>query len=160
MHFCETDEVMRVISSQLLSFGITFEEWWEKSPRYPNGQKNFSLPLDEKTRTALLYKICLKIFKKDISVIGFVDKFFSETSINLLISWFNSSILRPLTRSISHQLDEISYNIQRNLEGKEDIPITVLYVYQDHSVNIGDSNIFSGDAAIGGGTKLEKKENS
>jgi hypothetical protein len=157
INFCETDEVMRVISSQLKQIDISYDKWYYQLKTYPNQKKEFHLPLDETKRAALIYKICIKIYTNEINVSDFCFKFFSTgTILDAALNIFNITILTPLVDSIGYKIQDISDTINEDYAGMINIPIAVLNVYHDNKVIIGSNNEFGGDTVIGRGLKLEK----
>lgn len=164
LHHCENDEVMKVITSQLKEVDTNFQEWYLKGQNTGGsmvGSKEFRLPVDEIKRDALLYQLLLKFNSKEIDLLGFCMDYFGETSsINATIRSFNSAILSILVRSIGYKLEEISESIKSDLNNTQDVPIKMLNVYYDYRVTMGDENKIFGDAAIGGGVKIDKKRDS
>jgi hypothetical protein len=157
MSFCETDEVMKVITSQLKQIDITFEDWSKKLLNYQNGRTIFYLPDDETQRTALIYKICLKIYMNEIDPFNFCLQFDSSGNLNDLVRFFNTNFLTPLVDSIGYKIEDISDTINDEYQGKTMIPLGILNVY-DNSVKIGNGNVFADDTVVGSGGILAKKE--
>jgi len=159
IHHCESDEIMKIITSQLKEMNVHFQEWWEKGQKTGGsmvGSKRFDLPLDEGERDALMYQLILKFSTGEINLVQFCLDYFGEDHFDQMIHQFNRAILIPLIRSISHKLREILEAIEEELPEKEDVPIAMLLVYQDHRVTVGSENIFSGDSIIGRGSRIEK----
>jgi hypothetical protein len=155
--FCETDEVLKIIISQLKEIDISADDWMSQLSGYGNGILKFHLPSDEMKRTALLYKICLKIFNKEIEVFNFSLTFDNSLNANDTIGFFNNNILRPFVDSIGYKIDDISYMINEDYQGQPIIPLAVFNVYYDNSVKVGNNNEFSAEAIIGRGANIEKK---
>jgi hypothetical protein len=160
INFCENDIVMKVITSQLKEIEISYDNWYQKLKKYENGKPEFRLPYDEVQRSSLLYKICIKIHNNEINVFNFCLDFDNSLHLNDTVNFFNANILTPLIDSIGYKIKDISETINEEYKESTSIPFTIFNVYHDNSVTIGDSNIFTGDAAIGRETNLEKKCNS
>lgn len=159
IHHCESDGIMKIITSQLKEMDVNFQEWWEKGQKTGGsmvGSKRFDLPLDEGERDALMYQLILKFSTGEINLMQFCVDYFGENQFVQMIRQFNRAILIPLIRSISYKLREILDAIEEELPEKEDVPIAMLLVYQDHRLTIGSENIFLGDSIIGGGSRIEK----
>jgi hypothetical protein len=162
IHHCENDDVMKVVTSQLKGIDVHFKDWWERGQATGGsfaGSKEFHLPVDEIERDALLYQLILKIHNREIEFSNFCMDYFRDTNYDLMIQNFNSAILIILVRSIGYRLEEILEAIKTDLSDRQDVPITMLFVYQNNPIHIGNGNVFSGDSAIGGGAKIEKGEN-
>lgn len=160
LHHCENDEVMSVISSQLKSIDVHFEEWWEKRMQTGGsfiGSKIFDLPVDEKERAALLYQFCLKVNCGNINIKHFCIDFFGTSRYDEMVWEFNNAVVGPMVRSINYKLEEIC-DVETDVGNDREIPINVLYVYQDLSTNVNGDVITKGDAAIGGDANIEKKK--
>jgi hypothetical protein len=161
IHHCETDPIMKIITSQLKQMDVNFQQWWSEGHQTMGsmiGSAQFSLPLDETLRDALLYQLLLKIQSGEIKFVTFCMDFFGETNYNLLINSFNRAVFKPLVRSIGYKLEEISDSIATELQIKQEVPINMFYVYNDYTVTMGSDNEFGGDAVIGGGAAFVKKE--
>lgn len=156
VNFCEKDPVMKVISSQLKEIDITYDDWYNQLPKYPNGHPVFRLPFDETQRSSLLYKICVKIFLGEINVFNFCLDFDYSLKLNDTVNFFNINMLTPLIDSIGYKIKDISDTINEKYQELAFVPITIFYVYHDNKILIGDDNVFSGDSSIGGGAKIEK----
>ncbi len=157
---CENDPVMSFICKQLKNIDINSDEWLRKGQSTGGsmvGSCQFDLPVDEKTRDALLYQLCLKVNKHEIDLFKFCLVLFRSNSLNKAVYDFNEAIIKPMVRSIGYKLEEIMYDIETDLRNERYIPITVFNVYQDFSTTVnGDINT-KGDAAIGEGASIEKK---
>lgn len=161
IHHCENDEVIKVITYQLKEIDVHFKDWWERGQATGGsfvGSKEFHLPVEEIERDALLYQLILKIHNGEIEFSSFCMDYFGDTKYDLMIQNFNSAILVLLVRSIGYRLEEILETIKTELGDRQVVPITMLFVYQNHPIHIGNGNLFSGDSAIGGGAKIEKKD--
>ncbi|MFA5254265.1 MAG: hypothetical protein WC367_06295 [Methanoregula sp.] len=159
INFLETDDVMKIISTQLRENDVSYEDWVTNLKMWPNGQKIFRLPPDDETkRTALLYKICMKMYKQDINtVLDFSLPFDSSLrGLDGCVQFFNNNILHPLIDSIHYKIEDISELIDENYKETMVIPVNVFYVFQDNSVSLGNKNVFGQDTVIGGGANLEK----
>jgi hypothetical protein len=161
LNHCETDEVMSVICNQLKNTDVNVDEWYEKGRSTGGsfvGSCQFDLPVDETERDALLYKLCIKVNKREIDLFGFCIEFFGDGNFDAMVEEFKEAIVRPMVDSIGYKLEEITYEAEIELE-KDDryIPVNIFYVYQNYSTNVnGDINT-KGDAAIGEGASIEKK---
>ena len=159
INFCETDEVMKVITSQLKQIDISYDDWLKQLPSYASGMREFHLPPDEIKRTALLYKICLKIHNKEIEVFNFSHTFDYSLNPDATVRFFNTNILTPLIDSIGYKIDDISHTINEEYRETAIIPFTVFNVYYDNKVTIGDNTEFKAEAAIGPGATIKRYEN-
>jgi acetyltransferase-like isoleucine patch superfamily enzyme len=159
INFCEDDDVMKVITSQLKQIDISYDDWFKQLPSYQNGMVEFHLPTDETKRTALLYKICLKIHNKEIEVFHFSHSFDYSLNTGGSVRFFNTNILRPLIDSIGYKIDDISNTIKEDYRETAIIPFTVFNVYYDNKVTFGDKTEFKAEAAIGPKATIKKYEN-
>lgn len=160
LHHCEYDEVMSIISSQLKSIDVHFEDWWEKGMSTGGsfiGSKDFNLPVGENERDSLLYQFCLKINTGSLDLKLFCLDFFGSHDLDETVWDFNDAIVKPLVRSINYKLENIFYTVTKSLGATQEIPVQFLYVYQDYSTSIIGNVKISGDGAIGDGAKIEKK---
>jgi hypothetical protein len=146
---------MKVITSQLKQIDISYDEWYNQ---LLISDFQLNLPPDEIERSALLYKICMKIFNDEIDVFDFFHRFDITLNFNQEISYFNTNMLMPLVDSIGYKIDDISYTINEEYQGTPIIPFAVFNVFVDNSVTtVGNNNEFNAEAAIGRGATLEKK---
>lgn len=156
IHFCETDNVMKYITSPLKDIDANFDGWWETGHKTGGsiiGSKIFKLPVDEDIRDALLYQFCLRVNNKDFNLVTYTMHFFAAKTASDAVTHFSREILHPLTRSISYKIKEIQESI-KIINHAEKIPSNIFIVYNidkrtsDNSVNIGDNNLFSGNTDI------------
>ncbi|MFA5125383.1 MAG: hypothetical protein WC462_00065 [archaeon] len=155
---CENDPIMAVISSQLKKIESGFDTWWEKALQSRGsfiGSATFDLPTDENLRDSLLYDICSRLNSRQIRLDSFSLAFFTSTRFDDMVSDFNDSIFRPLTRSLEYKFDTIDFKIEDEYSQTNKIPETVLIVYTDNRVLIKDST-FEGDAVVGKSATLDK----
>ena len=161
LHLCETDPVLRIITTQLKATDVNFQKWWEDSQKTGGsfvGSKQFDLPVEENLRDALMYQLILKFQSGEIQLQSFCMDYFGETNFDEMNRAFISAIFLPLVRSINYKLEEILDSMRVELQSEQTVPITMLSVYNDHSVTIGDGNEFAKDTVIGTGGILDKKE--
>jgi len=154
--FCETDEVMRVITSQLKQIDISYDDWFNQLPQ-PYGRPELDLPTNETERTALIYKICIKIQKKEIDRFNFCLTLNNSLSPNGTISFFNLNLLTPFIDSVGYKIDDITCMINEDYQGTAIIPFAVFNVFVDNSVTLGNNNKFKSETAIGRGANIEKE---
>ena len=158
INFWETDEVMSVITAQLKQIDISYDDWFNNLRHISNNiRREFRLPLDEVKRTALLYKICLKTFTSDINVGTFSENFIHVQDLEVTIRFFNKNIVIPLTDSIGYKIADISDTIDEQYKEQIMVPVTILNVFNDNKVMIGNNNEFKSEAAIGRGANIEKE---
>ncbi|MCK4795872.1 MAG: hypothetical protein KAT05_00750 [Spirochaetes bacterium] len=161
IHHCENDPVMKIITNQLKNIDVDFDGWMANSMESGGsmaGSKEFNLPVDETERDALLYQFCLKINTEEIDIMSYSIHFFGGDNFNDYVNSINDAIVKPLVRSISYKIEEINDTIDSDLEDKQDVPRSMLIVYQNHSTNIEGNVTIEGDAAIG--TSAEIRSNN
>lgn len=109
--FCETDEIMRIISAQLKSNkNVDINRWYgdfQKTGGSLIGSKKYVLPTNEENRISLLYQLLLKIHSDEIDFQKFCIDAYGKTNFNEMVWAFNDAISRPLIRDLGYRLDEI-----------------------------------------------------
>lgn len=159
LNHCEVDPIIKIITSPLKEMDVGFQQWFDEGQKTGGsfvGSKKFQLPVDEKMRDALLYQFLLKVKSGEISFRSYCSDFFGDSKFDTMIQSFNTAIFYPLVRSVGYKLEEISDSIETDLVARQEVPITMLNVFNDNKVIIGSDNKFGGDAVIGGKSSLEK----
>ena len=160
MDFCENDAVLSIITKQLKNIDAHIDEWLEEGQKTRGGSLSgsgqFQLPTDETERDALLYQFSLKINSGQIDLATFHLQFFGSGNYNEMVYAFNDAIIRPLERSITYKLEEIAYEVNKQYDEYQEIPIKIFYVYQDYSTNISGDAKIEGDGVIGAGSTIDK----
>ena len=135
--FCETDEIMRIISAQLKSNkNVDINRWYgdfQKTGGSLIGSKKYVLPTNEENRISLLYQLLLKIHSDEIDFQKFCIDAYGKTNFNEMVWAFNDAISRPLIRDLGYRLDDIIETTNNDLE----VPVGKLVIIQtgDRSVN-------------------------
>ncbi|MBP1928131.1 hypothetical protein J2741_000678 [Methanolinea mesophila] len=115
VYFCENDEVMKIISSRLKNADVRFDDWWNRG-RDAGGQapgsKQFTLPLGDFEKDALLYQLVLRIFERKIDLKQFCTEYFGETNYIGMIFEFKQAVLSPLIRSMGYMLKDILIELE------------------------------------------------
>jgi hypothetical protein len=156
---CENDKIMSIICNQLKYNSTIFDNWWsENSMSEPGcfGGKQFKRPVNEKERDALLFQICLKINKKELTTFSFCLNF-GGYDLNESVYYFNKNVVKPMVRSMEYKLTEITSKATTEQGNKEYILKEALFVYNDYSTNINGNVDIKGDGAVGEGAKIKKK---
>lgn len=145
--FCENDEIMGFITSQLKTFD--FEAWMkglEGTVRSMAGSMDFRLPLKEDDRISYLYQLILNINNKEIQFEGFSSEAFGSNNGDGMVYTFNEAITRPLIRDLGYKLEEIRDQIDE-LDRRE-------LISQDKLIVINAGDITNSQLAIGTNIKL------
>lgn len=118
--FCENDEIMHVISTQLKSNkNVDINRWYndfQKTGGSFIGSKAYVLPTNEEDRISLLYQLLLKIHSNEIDFHRFCLDAYGETNFNEMVWAFDDAISRPLIRDLGYRLDEIIETTNSDLE--------------------------------------------
>lgn len=137
INFCENDEIMHIISTQLKSKkNVEINRWYKDFQKTGGsfiGSKKYVLPTNEEDRISLLYKLLLKIHSNEIDFQRFCIDAYGKTNFNDMVWAFNDAISRPLIRDLGYRLDDIIETTNNDLE----VPVGKLVIIQtgDRSVN-------------------------
>lgn len=135
IHFCETDNVMNVISNQLKCIKI------DDAKIIPN---KFRLPYNELERTAFLYQFCLKLNESESGINILPINFFGSIDRpNDQIVHFTNKMFIPMHKLIGYKIDEIKENIDSSLDKEQKIPVDYFLVFQNNTFS--NSNLQVGN---------------
>ncbi len=157
LNHCENDEIMKTITSPLKNteiFDKCDKEFLSKGGSMV-GSSKITFPEDEYERDSYIYQLLLKLKDKERDITNITMRAYGANVLSEAVYWFNEKITSKLTRSLKYKLEEIGERIEREVKEGENVPINMLIVYQDNSINIKHTKI-EGDAAIGKEAKIKK----
>jgi len=111
LEFCESDEIMKTITSALKdNRNIDFTKWHDdflKSGGSMVGSGRFVLPTSEEDRLSLLYQLLLNTRSGKVNYDGFCVHAFGSLTFDGMAYNFNKAVSRPLIRGLFQRVEAL-----------------------------------------------------
>jgi len=156
---CENDPIMKVITEPLKNEKV-YGKWKDEFIQGMGsmvGSSKLNFPIDEYERDSYLYQLLRKMRNNEINLTTLAMRCHGGSSLNEGVYWFNEQILGKLLRSLRYKLEEVQDRIAREVKEGDNVPMNLLFVFQDNSIKIDKNVKIGGDAAIGRDVEIGKK---
>lgn len=160
MNFCEIDEVMLSITSQIKEIDVPFDEWWSEKRKWPNGRRKFEIPTDPLKRIAFLYQLCLKIFQNEpgFDYLSVGLEYFGSTHVNDNIESFNQHVIQQLVDYFEYNFTTMKTTTIDDTLQKQGSPSQIIH-YHGPVIQQGAKSIAISESSFEGVNTVGQKSN-